>query len=366
MNYIPNINEPRVQKRIKKALGFVGACIKEDKPHAWSTRYLDKHLGRNDNNLGNWLRSNLLICTNERYSMDSGICKQYIKNKTGYDELVSFMKSTAISPSVLQVNNLIKDWVQDEYKDELKNKEFTYKDKSSRLWHPLQNVRKEQKLIVFSENGLKYQYDIECCAPTLIYQYSKQIPEILNGDTYVQGPNEEYLPAMLKYISNRYEVRQQLANDAEISVDLAKEIINALLNGAKLSSHSDSAIYQLLGGDVARIEYLKQNEFIKQLKLDIKTCWDYIKHTLPKTMIVDKNKRTRTKPISSKQKAGVYFDLERQVLNSVITYLSNTNNKHFLEHDGWVCINEIDTEELIKWVKNSTGFDIKLDRNILL
>lgn len=366
MNYQPNLSDPRTQKRIKSALGFVGACIKEDKPHSWSTRYLDKHLGRNDNDLGNWLRKQLLICTNDRYSKDTGKCKEYTKNKTGYDELVSFMKTTSIYPSVLQVNTLITDWVKDEYKNELKTKEFTYKDKSNRLWHPLQNVRKEHKLIAFSQNGLKYQYDIECCAPTLIYQYSKQIPEILSGDIYIQGPNEEYLPAMLKYISDRYEVRKQLSTDTEISIDLAKEIINALLNGAKLSNHSDSAIYQLLKGDKARIEYLKQNEFIKQLKLDIKTCWDYIKHTLPKTMIVDKNNRTRTKPISSKQKAGVYFDLERQVLNSVRTYLTNTNNKYFLEHDGWVCTNEIDTEELIKWIKNSTGFDIKLDRSILL
>jgi len=351
MEYIPNFNDPRVIKKIKRALGFVGACLSDTKPHQWSTRYMDEHFGQQQNDLSKWLRTELVICTNERYSKDLHFCKAYIKNKTGYDNLVSLLKHTTSYPSVLQVGNLVTDWVKDEYKTELETKVFEYTDKSGRLWHPLQRVRKEHKIVVFSNNGLKYQYDIECCAPTLIHQYSQMLDD----------PMDLYLPALTKYINDRKSIRVQIATEVEIPEDLAKEIISALVNGAQLGMNRDSDIYQLLNGDSARIEYLKQNEYIKQLRLDIKTCWAYIKQTLPIVTKPDKNGKVRTKPINSKQKAGVYFDLERKVLNSTRDYLDYTNNKYFLEHDGWVCTDEINVDELTKWIKNSTGYDVKLD-----
>jgi hypothetical protein len=51
--------------------------------------------------------------------------------------------------------------------------------------------------------------------------------------------------------------------------------------------------------------------------------------------LVHINGKTRRKPMSSKQKWNIYFDLERTVLSCVREYLTDTNNKHFLEHDGW-------------------------------
>ena len=71
-------------------------------------------------------------------------------------------------------------------------------------------------------------------------------------------------------------------------------------------------------------------------------------------------------PISSKQKAIVYFDLERKVLNAINDYLHTTNNKCFLEHDGFVCEKEINKEKLYVWVYNKTGFNINLEYNPLL
>lgn len=351
MSYKPNTNDPRVIKKIKKALGFVGSHLSDTKSHPWSTRYMDKYFGQQQHDLSKWLRNQLVICTNSRYSKDSGICKEYIKNKTGYDKLVSLIQITTTYPSVSQVGSLEVDFVKNEYKDELTTLDFTYNDKSGRLWHPLQRVRKEHKLIVFNDSGLRYQYDIQCCAPTLIHQHSQMLV----------NPMDLHLFALHRYFTNRNQIRKELAQEAEITEDLAKVIINALLTGAQLGNNQDSDIYKLLNGDKARIEYLKQNEYIKQLRSDIKTCWDYIKPTLSKRTIVTKTGTTRTLPISSKQKASLYFQLERQVLDSVLSYLNKTNNKHFLEHDGWACSNEIDRDELIKWVKNKTGFDIQLD-----
>lgn len=356
MTYQPNFNDPRVIKKIKSALGFVGACISDTKSHPWSTRYIDKHLGQQQHELGNYLRGKLLTCTNERYSKDSGKCKEYIKNSTGYNELVSLLSKSLTYPSVSQVSTqLITDWAKDEFSEELKTKNFKYEDKSSRYWHNLQRIRRDYKRIIFIDSGLKYQYDIQCCAPTLIYQYS----------TMLDDPNDLYLEAISSYINDRKSVRTKLATNAEIPEKMAKEIINALLMGAKLGLVIDSAIYQLLDGDKSRIEYLKQDPFITKYREELKLIWDYIKPTMRKTTIIDKNNKIRTLPISCKQKAGLYFDLEKRVLNSVRNYMDITNNQYFLEHDGWVCTKAINQQELVQHIKNSTGFDVILDSEVL-
>lgn len=370
--YSPNLNDPRTQKRVKKAIAFTNAFLSDIKPRGWSTRYIDKYFGHQGNDLSKWLRAKLLICTNDRYAKDSGICKEYIKNTTGIDNLVASLKASNSYPSVIQVERptisviqLTKDFIKDEFRDELKSKKFTYEDKSNRLWHDLQRVKREYKKEIFSEYGLKFQYDIECCAPTLIHQYSQRIPEIINNGKWIQGPMDLYLFALRKYLNDRKQVRQQLATEAEITYEQAKTIINALLMGAQLGHNKDSDIYKILNGDVARIEFLKQNQYIKELRDDIKTCWDYIKPTLSKRVITTKAGKQRVLPISNKQKSVVYFDLERRILNASRDYLDRTNNKYFLEHDGFVCSNDLDSEDLSKWVYYNTGFIIKLDRVVL-
>lgn len=387
MKYTPNLNDPRTQKRVKKAIAFTNAFLSDIKPRGWSTRYIDKYFGQQQHDLSNWLRNKLLILHSDRYDMNMGICKSYTKNVNGINQLLKQMNSypsvsqvgpktkqnTSTTTSVSQVSQtntisvlqVTKDFIKEEFSKELKSKKFTYDDKSSRLWHDLQRVRREYKQQIFSESGLKYQYDIECCAPTLIHQYSQMIPEIVQDNKWVQGPMDLYLFALRKYLTDRKSVRNELANQAEITYDQAKEIINALLMGAQLGHNKDTEIYKMLNGDTARIEFLKQHQFLSQLRDDIKTCWEYIRPTLPVTYITDKNNKQRRLPISSKQKASVYFDLERQVLNASRDYLDRTNNKYFLEHDGFVCEKEINKEELSNWVKINTGFEIKLEMAVL-
>ena len=100
MKYIPNLNDPRIIKRIKTALGFVRGCMSETKSHAWSTRYIDKHLGQQNHNLGKYLRNHLLIETRSTWSKDSGVCKEYKLNLEGYEyikDLVSYKQYMSIS-----------------------------------------------------------------------------------------------------------------------------------------------------------------------------------------------------------------------------------------------------------------------------
>jgi hypothetical protein len=66
-------------------------------------------------------------------------------------------------------------------------------------------------------------------------------------------------------------------------------------------------------------------------------------------------------PVSSKQKWGVYFDLERQVLNEIRAFLCETNNRHFLEHDGWSCEQPVDLAVLSARVHTATGFQLEFE-----
>jgi len=378
-SYNPNLNDSRVTARIRHALGFSLGVLSTTKPHQWSTRYIDKHFGSQSNELSNWLRDVLLINTNNHYSMETGKCKEYLLNNYGVSYLKKVLqgktgltyvdycastprvvditknnKSHITYPSVVHLSkydmSVVFQWAKREYGQELAELKFNYKDQSSRLWHPIQNIKSECKKALLAEQGLKFQYDIQCSAPTLILQNAQQLDMDL------------YLGAIRKYILDRTAVRNELAEAAEVPVKDIKILINALFCGARLGNNKEFALSKLLKHDEARIKYLQGNEFVVALKDDIKTCWQYIEKSMYKTYVKStKTGNQRKKPLTSKAKWVRYFDLERQVLNAVQLYLAETNNKAFLEHDGWTCEKEINQGELLKFVKSNTGYTIKLD-----
>jgi len=94
MSYTPNFNDPRVVKRITHALGFASASLTTDKSRQWTTRELDKHIGRSWHSLGKYLRDKLLICTNDVYwfGTHGSKCKEYRLNHRGYEELTAQFK----------------------------------------------------------------------------------------------------------------------------------------------------------------------------------------------------------------------------------------------------------------------------------
>jgi len=397
MNYEPNLNDPRTLKRIKHALGFVRGCMSETESHAWGTRYIDKHLGQINHKLGKFLRSHLLIETKSTWNKDSGICKEYKLNINGYHyikDMYTYKQYMSISnwksftktknvmemarlidsndnynsyPIVQQVNDsrLTTEWANDTFKTEFDNLDFIYHDKSNRLWHPLQNVRKTDKKHILAENDLKYQYDIVCCAPTLIHQYSHQVPLIVIDDKYIQGPMDLYLFAVHKYLNDRTSVRQQIANETEIPEKLVKIIINALFAGAQLGNNPTCAIYKLLNGDKARIEYLKQHPYIIELRNDIKIIWEYLRPVMTKRYATTKTNKRRLVPLSSREKWNLYFQLERRVLDVVRNYLDKTGNKYFLEHDGFTTQKQVNENELLDEIYDKTGFTLQLELEVL-
>ena len=356
MSYQPNFDDPRVQRRIQRAIGFASGVMSATRSQAWSTRYIDKWFGVQSNPLSGYLRQQLLIVTDDHWNKDTGKCKEYLLSQSGVNFLLAQLDqdNTQLYPIVLQV-------AQQEYQQELESGSFAYNDQSQRLWHPLQNFRRDVKTQVLESAGYDYHYDIECCAFNLIHQHSQRIPEVVVNGRWQQGPMDLYLFALREYIRDRTRIRESLAHEAEIDPNTIKRMINALLAGAKLSTNPTTEIYQLLAGDHAKIKFLQQHEYLTRLRADIKTCWDYIKPTLPRRSRTQVSGQERMIAISSRQKWGVYFDLERQVLNEVREFLCECDNRHFLEHDGWSCEHEIDQTSLSHRILERTGFRVNFE-----
>jgi hypothetical protein len=271
------------------------------------------------------------------------------------------LTNTVNYPIVLLVAQVVKD----DHKSELSSGQFTYDDKSNRLWHPLQRYRKNHRTQILTDHGYQHHYDISTCAPQLIHQYSQQIPEYLAPEgkrqkiKWQQGPMDLYLFALRRYLNDKDQVRNEIAKQMALPVAAVKEVINALFAGAIISTNSQhSDIYDILNGDIARIEWLKQDPYIQELIADIKICWEYITPTLSRR----RNAKTgRLLKINPKQKWQLYFELERRVIDQVRNYLSERNIRYFLIHDGWSCDQEINQIELREYVKTHTGFDLTFD-----
>lgn len=359
--YTPNFQDKRINKRCRNAIGFTRALLSEDKPRQMSTRFIDKHFGLSSRPLSAFLRDRLLICSDDHYSMDSGKCKSYIINKSGLYDLLDLLDTkkdnditTTINyPSVTVLDEALR-WANETYHEQLTSKEFEYKEQSNRLFNPIQNIRSELRKPLLASHGLRYEYDIATAAPTLLYQYSFMTPSATG----------EVLETLEHYIENKAAVREKLASEAEVSGKTIKVIINALFAGAYLSKHPDTSIYKELDGDIARIEFLKQHPYLTALREDIKKMWEPIKADYPVTYYTTKSGKRRKNPFNAQAKWSVYFNLERDILEIIRDYLATTNNRVFLEHDGFTSTKPVDLTDLTQLIKNCTGFDLTIEGKV--
>nr|WP_315248259.1 hypothetical protein [uncultured Duganella sp.] len=361
--YIPNFDDPRIRKRVEKALGWTLGCVRGE-PREMAKGWIDANLGQQQNALGAWLRAKLLVCRDSRYFFGGDVskCKEYSLNQAGWNEvsgmLLGIEEASEAEPmqcdgdgKKAQDMELVRAWARQSYKDELDTKEFQYEEKEcARLWHPLQNITKEAKAHIWKHEGLGFNYDIKACAPTLIMQHAQH----LGFDEWLYGIKE--------FLSDPTEFRRHVAQVAGLNYndeDQAKKVkalINAMFCGAKLGANKDFALFQLLDKNREVVKRLQNDAHLMLLKDDIKRCWQVIETS----MTTFRNENGRKLALSSKQKWGRYFDLERKVLNAVRTYLDKNGFKYFLEHDGWRTDKEVNIVELQAYVELQTEFRIEI------
>ena len=369
--YQPNFADPRVQRRLRHAIGFVKACFCEHKDRAWSKSMINQHVGQAQHPLGQYLRHHLLICTNHhwQFGVAKPQCKSYRINPEGLAQLQQHLEDfKMIDPETSEQTSTntpsAVDWVRTQYRKEFDQQRFHYNEKSNRYWHPLQNVRGEIKRQALALEGYRYHYDIESCAPTLLLQYSQQIsPEAHQPITRIPGrrakkigPMDLYLPNLQGYLANKHRLRQYLSECLEIPEHLAKRLITAMMAGASVSKNNRHQIFRLLESDEAKIVFLQEDPQIIALRSEIKTMWDYITPVMPRRINDKTGKLVR---ITSLDKWRLYFQLEHHVISCIRNYLRLTDNPCFTEHDGWSCVKPVDLDLLRLHVRDNTGYDLK-------
>ena len=332
--YEPNLNDPRVQQRAKKAYAFcIAVASRNLGGNTLSVEVMSKHFGNVNRGLGKWLKDTLLICTDSYFNKNRKIAKKYRLNERG----ASYIRDSLIgaqnaSKAVLESfdDQLIYEHIADNYGDDLLHLKFRYRESTHRLWHGLQHMPRRIKPHIFAQAGLIYHYDIENCAPTIIQQYAQQ-----------QGMLQE-TPGIDQYIANKPKIRQHIADLIGSDIKIAKKIIQAITNGAKLSSDPRRDIFKILDEDINKLNLLKQDSWLLQYKKDFQNCWRAID------------------PSNKETKWHTYFRLEREVLNTVILYLKTNYINHFLEHDGFYTDKPIDIPHVQELIRVNNNFILTL------
>ena len=361
-NYIPNFDDKRVSARCKTALGFAVGVLSTEKAKPWSTRYIDKHFGQQQNKLGKSLRASLLICEDEHWGMHTGKCKQYRANAEGIEclkEQIAHVLPDEVIPATLTTNweqpvrdnHLVRHLMEREYGDQLRSGEFDYRISSHRLWNNLQNIRSVYRKPMMSEYGYSHNYDIEACAPNIIEQLSRRYG------------NDLYMPALDDYIIGRTAFRKQISEEFELSLKDTKVFLNSLFCGASVGFNPQFATSIMLDNDTAKITLAKEHPTIMQLREDIKLCWCHIVDSKQEISRRRKIVTNRLQPVTSRERWSVYFKYEAEVISSISRYLRELNIKCFLEHDGFTSDKAINVVELCSRVKLDTGFDLNIDYN---
>lgn len=338
--YTPNLQDKRVQKRVSSVLAWCDSNLFEHQPTniraVTSTKKgppsakklsITDVFGQQQNPLSKWLRYNLLIQSGIYHP--GKLVYGYRLREGAVARIRSMMGETAIALSDLQK-------YEKKYQYELDTLEFNYREKSERLWHGLQNIRRSEKEEFWSKY-LPYDYDISACAPNLLAQTAR-----------IGGLPAEKLAGVQRYLDEKGAFREHFSELSGLTLQQSKAVINSLFNGARLTPYYACSTFELLGYNRDALDRIKADQQVQEMLASIKEIWKMLK-----PIVQDVNG----------SKWNIYFRLEREVIDVVHEYLRSTSNAFFSEHDGWRCAKPVDTAALSALVLERTGYDLKFDKN---
>lgn len=368
-NYQPNFQNLHVQKRLKKVLDwaapFCAGSRGIDAPVPLSSKILNDVFGPKGNDLGDYLRGRLLKVADESYSnrKSKPFSKSYRLSPEAFDDLDAGAHGGTPAPATAYVDtSRAMERLVQTHAAELQSLEFQYDDASSRLWHPLQNLRRAQKRQFWKRFGLPYDYDIQACAPTILFEMARQT-----------GRPMVLLETLKSYLDDRTGFRTHVAALAGLDEHDAKRLINSLFNGAKLGKNTHFSSYALVDFDEARMGALKNDPKVTRLVTEIRGVWRSIVSSRAQALRpsftdfleagqagrkIDETWKLKT----SRAKWGVYFAEERRVLDAITAFLAARQIRVFTEHDGFRTDMEVDLPALEAHVQAVTGYALTIEQ----
>lgn len=336
--YVPNMQDKRVQKRVATVLDWCDSNLFEQYPtnmRAVPTKdtkaprklSISDVFGQQQNPLTKWLRHNLMIQTG--IYEPGRLVYGYMLREGSVARIRAMMGEAAVARTDLQK-------FENSYQHELDALNFNYRDKSERLWHGLQNMRRAEKEEFWS-HYLPYDYDISACAPNLLAQTARMV-----------GLSEDKLAGVQKYLDEKSEFRKHFMQVSGLTMQQSKAVINSLFNGARLIPHFTCSTYELLNFDREALDRIKADPQVVEMLASIKEIWKVLKSVVK---------------VGKGAKWNIYFQLEREVIDVVHEYLREQDNAFFSEHDGWRCAKPVDTAELAALVQERTGYQLQFDKN---
>lgn len=305
---------------VRRVIAFVSQ-MSTTTPTQLHNRKLREVFGKESNDFAKHLKAITLVKVSQQYIVGKQ-SQSYVRNEEGLNRLVEQSGITAAEA--------IAEALPEQQRQELESGDIEYIEGDNRFYHSLINLKRETKREFWESFGYNYDYDIENCAPTLLYQAainSKCAPVFL-------------LP-IKQYIDDKNALREFLMQLLEVDRKAAKDVLVSLFNHAKLSPIK-CRITEILTR--RQIDVLRNDKTIKGLRSAIKYMWRFLarKHKFKNT---------------GANRWKFYRAIERTVMDVVV---SCCTGRVFREHDGLRTDTPLDVSYVIGEVQTRTTYSVSI------
>lgn len=366
--YKPNYQNPRVKKRIIKALAFVNQNLDPVVVTEIMQHDIKRHIGNYaPGTLSHFIWKELFIRVSN-YStglfapngteLFKARPNGYVLNLDGFNRLYDAVEKPELKFSIDYIPMFAKADKAKQKVAELKKMidsgDFVYKDSAFSLWNKLQNIRERDKKQFWNDYGYFFNYDVQVCAPTLLLSLA------LKFGQHTCLPKR--LAPIKHFIDNRAFYYSKIAALGQISEVGAKRLINLLFNGGYLAANLYCAAFETVNENPDAIAALWRDPLVKTLISSIKLVWTEIKAGLKSGAFFGEYKYDFPikNAISPADKWRLYSFLERQVLDVVFDCTTKYEARVFRQHNNFISDKELDIDEIQQSVKNKTGFSINI------
>ena len=336
----PNFKDPRNKQRAMKVLAWAEDKLTGAKRgKSVSSGEIREVFGNKDRpGPSRWLFANLMLET-EGYQLKKRYTRYRLK-RSGLLKVYRALDQEA--PAEVEV-------LRRKYAEVLTGAPLEYRDSGTRRYHEIQNIKRDLRKALFEG---WWDYDIEACAPTLIYQYAA-------AHSREQHGCDLPFPAVARLVRDKAAVRQHVAELTGLTVQPTKELLTMLLFRANTAPFHKNRLFSLLGCDQERLKRFLNDPLISEFRSDVERMWAAVLRRDD-----GERKTVGQQPAqfkrASKRRMSIYLGLERRVMDAILGRLVADGATPILMHDGFMSRTKADVDELVRAVKDQTGFDVRL------